>query len=94
MRIRTECTYAPIPDRRFDWTAVNEDTYDGAEDSSTRNQIGRGKTERDAIIDLLDILEEAESRPAKPLHVIDPAMDAICADILGLSIRKSTWTDG
>ncbi len=59
MRIRTECTYAPIPDRRFDWSAIDEDTYDGAEDSATRNQIGRGKTERDAIIDLLDILEEA-----------------------------------
>ena len=89
MRIRTECTYAPIPDRRFDWTAVNEDTYDGAPDSSTRNQIGRGKTERDAIIDLLDILEEAD-RPSKPLHTIDPAMDALCADLRNLSIRKAS----
>jgi hypothetical protein len=56
MRIRTECTYAPIPNRRFDWSAIDEDTYDGAPDSPTRNQIGHGRTERDAIMDLLDII--------------------------------------
>lgn len=59
MKIRTEFVYPPIPDRRFDWSAVDDDTYDGAEDSSTRGQIGYGATEADAIADLMEILEES-----------------------------------
>jgi hypothetical protein len=34
------------------WAAIDEDTYDGAEDSSTRHQIGLGNTEEEAIADL------------------------------------------
>lgn len=85
MRIRTECTFAPISDRRFDWTAVDEDTYDGAPDSSTRSQIGRGRTERDAIIDLLDILEDVEARPPRSAQTVAEVMDAIGADIRKLA---------
>lgn len=59
MKIRTLFVYPPIPDRRFDWSALDEDTYDGAEDSSTRHQIGYGETEIQAVRELLDILEEA-----------------------------------
>ena len=59
MKIRTLFVYPPIPDRRFDWQAVDEDTYDGAEDSKTRNQIGYGPTELDAVSDLLEQLSEA-----------------------------------
>lgn len=59
MKIRTLFVFPPIPDRRFDWTAVDEDTYDGAEDSATRNQIGHGPTELDAISDLLERIGEA-----------------------------------
>lgn len=58
MKIRTNFDYPPIPVRDFDWSAIDEDTYDGAEDSGTRNQIGRGRTEAEAIADLMAILEE------------------------------------
>lgn len=58
VKIRTDSVYPPIPDRSFDWQAITDD-YDGAEDSSTRNQIGRGATEQEAINDLLDQLEDA-----------------------------------
>jgi hypothetical protein len=51
-RIVTNYEYPPIPDRRFDWSAIDENTYDGAEDSHC--PIGRGATEREAIDDLLD----------------------------------------
>lgn len=46
----------PIPDRRFDWTAIDDDTYEGAEDS--RCPIGRGPTREAAIADLLEQIEE------------------------------------
>jgi hypothetical protein len=58
MKIRTEFIFPPIPVRDFDWTAVDDDTYDGAPDSKTRNQIGYGRTEEEAIKNLLEILEE------------------------------------
>jgi hypothetical protein len=44
----------PAPNRNFDWSAVDADTYDGAEDSATRWQIGYGSTEEAAIRDLLE----------------------------------------
>ena len=56
MKITTSCDYPPIPDRRFDWSAIDEDTYDGADDSTTRGQIGYGRTEQEAIEDLLEQL--------------------------------------
>jgi hypothetical protein len=56
MNIRTEYVYPPIPDRRWDWSAVDDDTYDGAEDSHC--PIGRGATEDEAIADLLEQIEE------------------------------------
>lgn len=59
MRIRTDFVYPPIPLRQFDWSAIDEDTYDGAPDSGNRGQIGYGATEAEAIADLLDILEVA-----------------------------------
>lgn len=57
MKIRTTYNPPPIPMRYFDWQAVDEDTYDGAEDSSTRSQIGYGSTEQEAIADLMEQLE-------------------------------------
>ncbi len=57
-KIVTNHELPPIPDRRFDWCAIFDDTYDGAEDSSTRGQIGYGRTEAEAIADLKRILEE------------------------------------
>lgn len=57
MKIRTTYAPPPIPLRQFDWSAVDDDTYDGAEDSGTRNQVGYGRTEQEAIDDLMSILE-------------------------------------
>jgi hypothetical protein len=58
MRIVTDYWAKPIPDRSFDWSAYDDDTYDGAEDSSNRNHIGYGRTEAEAIADLLRLLDE------------------------------------
>lgn len=60
-KIRTDYWAKPIPDRRFDWTAIDDDTYNGAPDSGNRHQIGYGATEAEAIADLLAILEEDEA---------------------------------
>lgn len=57
MNIRTTFEYPPIPDRRFDWSAVDDDIYDGAENSNC--PIGRGETEIEAIDDLLEQIREA-----------------------------------
>lgn len=48
----------PIPFRGADWTCTDWQTYDGAEDSGNRHQVGRGRTAEAALRDLLDILEE------------------------------------
>jgi hypothetical protein len=55
VRIRTNYEYPPIPVRSFDWNAIDDDTYDGADDSSC--PIGHGATEQDAIDDLLEQME-------------------------------------
>jgi hypothetical protein len=56
MKIRTSYGAEPIPIRAFDWSAVDDNTYDGAEDSHC--PIGYGATERDAIDDLKRQIEE------------------------------------
>jgi len=53
--IITTYIYPPIPIREFDWCAVT-DNYDGAEDSHC--PIGYGRTEEEAIADLLEQIEE------------------------------------
>ena len=60
MKIETSYDPKPIPIRRFDWVAVDSETYDGAPDSATRNQIGYGRTEAEAIADLMETLSAAE----------------------------------
>lgn len=55
MKIKTSHDFPPIPDRRFDWSAVDDDTYDGP-----GCPIGRGATEQEAIADLLAQIEERE----------------------------------
>jgi hypothetical protein len=57
--IRTTYDPPPIPDRRFDWCAIDDDTHDGAPDSHWRaRRIGYGPTEQEAIADLLAQLED------------------------------------
>jgi hypothetical protein len=47
--------YAPRGERFY---AYDDDTYDGAEDSSNRNRVGHGATPDEAIADLLDMLHD------------------------------------
>ena len=61
MKIKTHYVYPPIPIRNFDWSAVDDDTYDGP-----GSPIGYGRTEQDAIDDLLDQIAE---RKAKELAI-------------------------
>jgi hypothetical protein len=53
MKIRTYHVYPPIPIRDFDWSAVDDDTYDGE-----GCPIGYGRTEQEAIADLLELSKE------------------------------------
>lgn len=63
MNIRTDYWRKPIPTDAYDWSAVDDDTYDGAPDSARRNQVGHGATEEAAIADLMEILAEWEDAP-------------------------------
>jgi hypothetical protein len=56
VKIRTTFEYPPIPDRRFDWSAVDDDTYDGP-----GCPIGHGATEAEAIADLMNEIEWRKS---------------------------------
>jgi len=61
MKIRTNSDFPPIPTRAFDWSAVDDDTYDGAPGAGRRARlIGTGPTEEAAIADLLEQVEELE----------------------------------
>lgn len=60
MRIRTDYVFPPIPDRSCDWSAIDEDTYDGAPDTHPPCPIGRGATEAEAIADLLEQIQEQQ----------------------------------
>ena len=55
MRIVTRYDPAPIPDRQFDWAAVNADNYDA--DPESGSIVGMGPTEAEAIADLEEQLE-------------------------------------
>jgi hypothetical protein len=52
MKIRTSHIYPPIPIRSFDWSAIDDDTYD------YDSPIGYGPTEPAAIADLLQQIAE------------------------------------
>lgn len=64
-------TYAPPPiaDRNYDWSAIDDDTYDGADDSRTRYQIGYGRSKEAAIADLMLQLDEARPDPLEGIDV-------------------------
>ena len=53
MKIRVTHVFPPIPIRTMDYSATYDD-YDGAEDSGNRGEIGYGRTEQDAIADLVE----------------------------------------
>lgn len=60
MSIITNYNPAPIPDRRFDWTAVNTDN----------NQFGCGSTKEEAIDDLLNKVWKIKERLAEQLDQV------------------------
>lgn len=53
LKVRTECVYPPIPIRDYDWSAVDDNTYDGP-----GNPIGWGRTEQAAIDDLIEQFQD------------------------------------
>lgn len=53
--IRTFYICPPIPMRQFDYCAVDDEHYDGAPDSKTKDEVGFGATEDEAIEKLLMI---------------------------------------
>ena len=57
MTIKTSFDYPPIPLRSFDWSAIDDQSYDGP-----GSPLGQGPTEAAAIADLLQqIAEQDES---------------------------------
>lgn len=52
MKIRTEFVHPPIPDRQYDWSAIDDETYDEG------GKVGFGRTEAEAVADLKEQLEE------------------------------------
>jgi hypothetical protein len=52
LTISTSCVCPPIPDRSFDWSAIDSSTYAGE-----GSPQGRGATEQEAIDDLLQQLD-------------------------------------
>ncbi len=59
MDIQTSYWAKPIPSRKYDWSAIDASTYDGAPDASLRSKAqGFGATEQEAIDDLLAQLGE------------------------------------
>lgn len=56
--IKTFYWQPPIPMRQFDWSAYDTDTYDGAPDSGNRHQVGYGRTEEEAVADLMELLAD------------------------------------
>lgn len=57
MNIKTHHVYPPIPIRDFDWSAYDADTYGG----EPGEPLGYGKTEQEAIADLMSQVEEKET---------------------------------
>ena len=59
-RIVTTCVYPPIPDRRFDWCA-HDDNYEPPDcDGVGGGIIGWGRTEAEAIADYQQLVEDSE----------------------------------
>lgn len=54
MKIKTYYDPPPIPVRRFDWCAYDDDTYSG----DAGQPLGWGETEAEAVSDLLSQIDE------------------------------------
>jgi hypothetical protein len=52
VNIRVSYAPPPIPDRNFDWVAIDDDTYDGE-----GCPIGYGRTKEAAVADLVEQID-------------------------------------
>jgi hypothetical protein len=57
MKLKATYDPPPIPDRRYDWSVVDDDTYDGP-----GCIVGFGPTQEAAIRDYMDQLETRKER--------------------------------
>lgn len=57
LRISTEYWAKPIPSRFYDWLAVLDDSYEGG----VGDPIGNGRTEEEAILRLLEIIDQEDA---------------------------------
>lgn len=92
-KIVTDHVYPPIPDRRWDWSAVT-DEYDGAPDAGWQPH-GWGRTEAEAIADLkvqLDDAAEEERLPASPHSKVIVQLNATAHARLIDEARRSDRT--
>jgi hypothetical protein len=78
-RIITEHEPKPIPTRDMDWSAVR-DGYEGGD------SIGYGRTEQDAIGDLIEKEENRSAAPACPHGELAPCLCRACIDETGRSV--------
>ncbi len=72
MKIVTHFVYPPIPIRDFDWSAVDDDTYDGPGCA-----IGSGRTELAAMLDLIEQMDMLDEWPVEVATKICPVFQAI-----------------
>ena len=59
--IITQYEFPPIPIRQFDWAAFRDGYEPPDSDGVGGGLVGRGRTEQEAVADLLE--REAEDRP-------------------------------
>jgi len=52
LKIKTDYWMKPIPTNKFDWSAVDDNSYDGP-----GSPVGHGATEQEAIADLMEQLD-------------------------------------
>jgi hypothetical protein len=67
IHLSTNFVYPPIPSRNFDWSCIDDNTYDASYEGEDENghhwrssPSGHGATEQAAIADLLEQLEERQ----------------------------------
>jgi hypothetical protein len=68
MNIVTEADTTGYAPRDCRYSAVDDDTYDGAPDSRNRSTVGYGATPAAAIADLLEIIADDEALDAEWLR--------------------------
>lgn len=85
MKITTTYVYPPIPDRRWDWSAVDDNTYEPG------GYIGQGPTEAAAIADLFgQMLDNDED--ISPCQRGAPCRDPrSCLDPIGCGQAPDDW---